>query len=94
MAIEDAYVLAQALAAKPDKLELALAEYEAERVARTSRVLLEARERGKTYHLSSKDEQAKRDAEYREQQKKDPHAGGIKANWVYAYNATDFRPAA
>lgn len=94
MAIEDAYVLAQALAAMPDKLDMALAKYEGERVARTSRVLLEARERGKTYHLSSKEEQARRDAEYREQQKKDPHAGGIKANWVYAYNATDFRPAA
>lgn len=92
MAIEDAYVLAKAIDALPDRLDQALAQYEAERLPRTSRVQLEARERGKTYHLSSKEEQAKRDAEYREQQKKDPHAGGIKANWVYAYNATDFTP--
>ncbi|WP_397475952.1 FAD-dependent monooxygenase [Pusillimonas sp.] len=92
MAIEDAYVLATALEALPGRLDQALAQYEAERLPRTSRVQLEARERGKTYHLSSKEEQAKRDAEYREQQKKDPHAGGIKANWVYAYNATDFSP--
>ncbi|HUH88051.1 MAG TPA: FAD-dependent monooxygenase [Pusillimonas sp.] len=92
MAIEDAYVLAKALAALPNQLEKALTQYEAERLPRTSRVQLEARERGKTYHLSSKEEQAKRDAEYREQQQKDPHAGGIKANWVYAYNATDFTP--
>lgn len=92
MAIEDAYVLAAALEALPGRLDQALAAYEAERLPRTSRVQLEARERGKTYHLSSKEEQAKRDAEYLEQQKKDPHAGGIKANWVYAYNATDFSP--
>ncbi|HWK60675.1 MAG TPA: FAD-dependent monooxygenase [Eoetvoesiella sp.] len=93
MAIEDGYVLAQALEALPGRLDEALARYEAERLPRTSRVQLEARERGKTYHLSSKEEQARRDAEYREQQKKDPHAGGIKANWVYAYNATDFSAA-
>lgn len=92
MAIEDAYVLAKAIDALPDRLDQALAQYEAERLPRTSRVQLEARERGRTYHLSSKEEQARRDAEYREQQKKDPHAGGIKANWVYAYNATDFTP--
>lgn len=92
MAIEDAYVLAKALAALPDQQAKALAQYEAERLPRTSRVQLEARERGKTYHLSSKEEQARRDAEYREQQQKDPHAGGIKANWVYAYNASDFTP--
>jgi len=94
MAIEDGYVLAQALDALPGRLDEALARYEVERLPRTSRVQLEARERGKTYHLSSKEEQARRDAEYREQQKKDPHAGGIKANWVYAYNATDFIAAA
>lgn len=92
MAIEDAYVLAKALHALPDRIEEALRQYEAERLPRTARVQLEARERGRTYHLSSKEEQAKRDAEYREQQKKDPHSGGIKANWVYAYNATDFEP--
>jgi len=92
MAIEDAYVLAVALDGLPGQLDKALAQYQAERLPRTARVQLEARERGKTYHLSSKEEQARRDAEYREQQQKDPHAGGIKANWVYAYNATDFTP--
>lgn len=92
MAIEDAYVLAKAIDALPDNLDSALEQYQEERLPRTARVQLEARERGRTYHLPSKEEQAKRDAEYREQQKKDPHAGGIKANWVYAYNATDFQP--
>jgi salicylate hydroxylase len=94
MAIEDAYVLAVALAALPDDLDTALSLYEAERLPRTSRVQLEARERGRTYHLSDSEAKAKRDAEYREQQKKNPHAGGIKTDWVYSYNATDFQPKA
>jgi salicylate hydroxylase len=92
MAIEDSYVLAKALGALPGHVEDALRLYEEERRPRTARVQLEARERGRTYHLPTKEEQAKRDAEYRELQKKDPHAGGIKTNWVYAYNATDFEP--
>ncbi|ASR91300.1 MULTISPECIES: FAD-dependent monooxygenase [Alcaligenes] len=94
MAIEDAYVLAVALATLPDDLDTALSLYEAERLPRTSRVQLEARERGRTYHLSDSEAKAKRDAEYREQQKKNPHAGGIKTDWVYSYNATDFQPKA
>jgi salicylate hydroxylase len=92
MAIEDAYVLAKALATLPDdRYADALRQYEQERLPRTARVQLEARERGKTYHLSA-EEARKRDEAYKAQQQKDPHAGGIKANWVYAYNATDFEP--
>lgn len=92
MAIEDAYVLATALAGMPDNLSAALRAYEQERLPRTSRVQLEARERGRTYHLADKQEQERRDAAYREQQARNPHAGGIKIDWVYSYNATDFQP--
>lgn len=92
MAIEDAYVLATALAGMPDNLSAALRAYEQERLPRTSRVQLEARERGRTYHLADKQEQERRDAAYREQQARNPHAGGIKTDWVYSYNATDFQP--
>src|SRR6201999_4546264 len=49
MAIEDGYVLADALAAGgtvPDALRL----YQALRLPRTSRVQLESRKRGETYH--------------------------------------------
>src|SRR6202046_527573 len=53
MAIEDAYVLAASLAAHGDDVETALSDYERERLPRTSRVQLEARERGRTYHLPS-----------------------------------------
>jgi salicylate hydroxylase len=87
MAIEDGYVLAEALA-HFEHLHDALDAYEAERRPRTARVQLEARERGRTYHLASPEEQDKRDREMQEQQKNNPNAVGIKAEWVYEYNAT------
>lgn len=90
MAIEDAYVLAEAIEKLPNNLDSALKQYEQERIPRTRRVQLEARERGETYHVSSREELEERDRAYREQQERNPHEGGIKANWVYEYNATDF----
>jgi salicylate hydroxylase len=86
MAIEDAYVLAQALT-HFEQIDNALSAYEAERRPRTARVQLEARERGRTYHLASPEEQEKRDREMELQQKNNPNAVGIKAEWVYEYDA-------
>jgi hypothetical protein len=59
----------------------------AERRPRTARVQLEARERGRTYHLATPEEQARRDAEIKRRQAEDPDAVGISAEWVYAYDA-------
>jgi salicylate hydroxylase len=88
MAIEDGYVLAQALKHYgAENLSQALAAYEAERRPRTSRVQLEARERGRTYHLPSAWSQLKRDLSYRWRQLLNPNAVGIQANWVYEYDA-------
>lgn len=88
MAIEDAYALAQALAFHGKaSLADALAAYEGERLARTRRVQLEARERGRTYHLPSPWSQFKRDLAYRWRQWLNPNAVGIQANWVYEYDA-------
>jgi salicylate hydroxylase len=87
MAIEDGYVLAAALA-HFDDLDAALRAYEAERLPRTARVQLEARERGRTYHLSTPEELRRRDLELQQQQAKNPNAVGIKAEWVYEYDAT------
>jgi salicylate hydroxylase len=88
MAIEDGYVLAQSLAFHgPRQLQQALCAYEAERLPRTSRVQLEARERGRTYHLPSAWSQLKRDMTYRWRQLLNPNAVGIQANWVYEYDA-------
>ncbi|MEK6346236.1 MAG: FAD-dependent monooxygenase [Burkholderia sp.] len=86
MAIEDAYVLAQALT-HFERLDEALDAYERERRPRTARVQLEARERGRTYHLASPEEQERRDREMRLEQEKNPNAVGIKAEWVYEYDA-------
>lgn len=91
MAIEDGYVLAQALAHFGADVPAALDAYEAERRPRTARVQLEARERGRTYHMSSPEELKKRDREYQAEQAKNPNAVGIKAEWVYQYDATNCR---
>ena len=92
MAIEDGYVLAQSLAAHGIDIASALRDYEAERLPRTSRVQLESRERGRTYHLPSAFAQHKRDLIYKFKSYLNPQASGIQANWVYAYNANDFVP--
>lgn len=94
MAIEDGYVLAKSLDAHGQDIASALRDYEAERLPRTSRVQLESRERGRTYHLPSPLAQFKRDMAYRLQAMINPHASGIKANWVYEYDATAFKPNA
>ena len=86
MAIEDAYVLATRLGAEADPA-VALAQYEALRRPRTSRVQLESRERGRTYHLSSRVAQVKRDIAYMVRNIINPQSTGLKANWVYDYDA-------
>jgi salicylate hydroxylase len=92
MAIEDGYVLATALAAHGENVPAALRDYEDERLPRTSRVQLESRERGRTYHLPSRWDQMKRDVGFWWRGLFNPHAGGIRANWVYEYDATAFAP--
>ncbi|WP_441243350.1 FAD-dependent monooxygenase [Tardiphaga sp. 768_D3_N2_1] len=92
MAVEDGYVLAQALSHfGPGDLGTALDAYEAERRPRTTRVQLEARERGRTYHLSSPEESKARDLAFKLEQAKNPNAVGIKAEWVYQYDARTCR---
>lgn len=85
MAIEDAFVLGGALAESSP--ETALARYEALRRPRTSRVQLESRERGRTYHLTSRFAQIKRDIGYRIKSLINPQWSGLGANWVYDYDA-------
>jgi salicylate hydroxylase len=92
MAVEDAYVLAQALSHfGPGELDVALDTYEAERRPRTARVQLEARERGRTYHLSSPEEARERDLAFKREQARNPNAVGIKAEWIYQYDARTCR---
>ncbi|MBY0147519.1 FAD-dependent monooxygenase [Neobacillus niacini] len=91
MAIEDAYVLSEALDHFEGDVAMALEAYEKERRNRTRDVQLQARERGRTYHLDSPEEQRKRDLELRERQTQNPNAVGISAEWVYEYDATSCR---
>lgn len=93
MAIEDALVLSDALAASPEDIELALQRYQDERLPRCSRVQLEARERGRTYHLPTEEEMAARDAEYARRAKEDPRTTGINTDWVYDYDPRAFGAA-
>jgi salicylate hydroxylase len=92
MAIEDAWVLAASLDGHGDDVAAAFGDYEAERLPRTSRVQLQARERGRTYHLPSPFAQAKRDFVYWVRGIINPQTTGLGANWVYDYDATSFRP--
>ena len=87
MAIEDGFVLAGCLAGIADAVAAVQAD-ERLRLPRTSRVQLESRERGRTYHLASPFAQFRRDMEYRLRSLINPQKGGIKANWVYEYDAT------
>lgn len=91
MAIEDAYVLAEALDYFEGDISLALEAYEEERRPRTSRVQLQSRENGRTYHLTSPEEQRKRNQAIMERQKNNPNAVGISSEWVYEYDATTCR---
>jgi len=88
MAIEDGYVLAASLHDHGGDVAAGLRQYEARRRPRTARVQLESRERGRTYHLASPLALLKRDIAYRVRNLINPHKSGIKANWVYEYDAT------
>lgn len=91
MAIEDAFVLSEALDYFEGNVIVALEAYEAERRNRTRNVQLQARERGRTYHLESSEEQRKRDLAMKERQKQNPNAVGISAEWIYEYDAMTCR---
>lgn len=86
MAIEDAYVLGRVLGQGMAPVA-ALKKYELLRLPRTSKVQLESRKRGETYHVASPAKRLYRDAIYRIKQIIDPHSGGIQASWVYSYDA-------
>lgn len=86
MAIEDGYVLGAVLAENSEPAA-AFKKYESLRLPRTSRVQLESRKRGETYHMSSPLKRWYRDALYRLKQMVNPQTTGIQANWVYSYNA-------
>lgn len=91
MAIEDAFVLSEAIDYFEGNVSETLEAYEEERRDRTSNVQLQARERGRTYHLESPEAQRERDRAMRERQDENPNAVGISAEWIYEYDAITCR---
>jgi salicylate hydroxylase len=87
-ALEDAAVLATALASEPGDPAAGLARYEAVRRPRASRVVLTARERGLSNHLSSPLARLRRDARIALRRRFSGDADGRGAEWLASYDAT------
>jgi salicylate hydroxylase len=88
-ALEDGAVLANALAASPSDPQAALAAYERVRRPRASSVVLTARARGVSNHLTSRWASLRRDAVIavrRSLNRRDPEGRG--AAWLADYDAT------
>jgi salicylate hydroxylase len=87
-AIEDGAVLATALSAQPDDPQAALARYERTRKPRASRVVVAARERGLSNHLSSPLAALKRDVSIALRRRFGKDTEGRGAGWIPEYDAT------
>ena len=87
MAMEDGLVLARMLAQDPGNIGEALQRYEAIRIPRTARVQLTSRAQGEKNHLTSPWARLRRDLVYRFRNLINPQSTGLKAGWVYEYDA-------
>jgi salicylate hydroxylase len=87
-AIEDGAVLATALSAEPDDPNIGLARYERARRPRASRVVLAARERGASNHLSSPLTAWKRNVTIAVRRRFGKDTEGRGAAWIPEYDAT------
>lgn len=88
MALEDAYVLADALARNRNDPLGALATYERLRLPRTARVQLTARARGAINSETSPLARFKRDLGYRLKRLLRPNEHTYKIEWIYGYDVT------
>jgi salicylate hydroxylase len=87
-AIEDGYVLADMLAQHRDDAQAALAAYEQERLPRTARIQLHARERGKINNTTSALQRFTRDLGYRIKRLIKPTEHTYKIEWIYGHDVT------
>jgi 2-polyprenyl-6-methoxyphenol hydroxylase-like FAD-dependent oxidoreductase len=87
-AVEDGAVLATALSAEPHDLSVGLARYERTRRPRASRVVLAARERGASNHLSSPLTAWRRDITIALRRRFGKDTEGRGAAWIPEYDAT------
>ena len=86
--LEDACVLAAHVARTPEDLAGALRRYEDQRIARTRRIQLGARARGKSNHLPSAWARFWRDARLALRRCVAPKATLHQAEWIYNYDVT------
>lgn len=86
MAMEDAYVLARELARTPDDVDSALRAYEVERIPRTSRVQIAAREQARFLHVASP--RGTRLVEGRDAVLGGDVISNYKIDWLYRYDPT------
>jgi salicylate hydroxylase len=94
MAIEDGYVLAEAIAHSPDNLTAALEMYEARRVPRARRTVLGSRFRARENHLASPWRQLWRDIKIAVRDRFNSDSTSFRAAWLYEYDvAAEFRAA-
>lgn len=87
MAVEDAWVLADALAGEPETVE-ALARYSRSRVGRATRVHTTARRNARTFHLSRRTSRFMRDTTLRALAG-NPHRFVARMDWLYGFGPTD-----
>jgi salicylate hydroxylase len=87
-AVEDAYVLADLLAQQRSDAAAALKAYEAERLPRTARIQLHARERGRINNATSAFQRFKRDLGYRLKKLIKPKEHTYRIEWIYGHDVT------
>ncbi|MEA2905311.1 MAG: hypothetical protein QOI12_2698 [Alphaproteobacteria bacterium] len=90
-ALEDGYVLADMLDQYRDDALEALRSYEAQRLPRTARIQLHARERGKINHATSALARLRRDIGYRLKRLIKPKEHTYKIEWIYGHDVTNGR---
>jgi salicylate hydroxylase len=86
MAIEDACVLAEAVARSPDAPEDALRDYERIRKPRATRAQLGSRHRAKENHLTSPFARLRRDVQMAWRSRFGRDKSPIQAEWLYEYD--------
>jgi salicylate hydroxylase len=89
MAIEDGYILAAAIAHRPDDMKAALLDYEALRRPRADRAVLGSRMRARENHLASPWARLKRDAKFLLRDWFGTDKTAFQAAWLYAYDVAE-----
>jgi salicylate hydroxylase len=88
MAIEDGYVLANALAAAPDEPEKALRAFQAARLPRASRVQLMSRKVARVNQAPSLRARIARNVRMAVQKMINPSQHAYKIEWIYGFDVT------